>query len=96
MDITKLLHNLEKLGCPQIFVYCFGFQISLIPDIYQITDGELVFNLAGQTVCKISLLGDVFLKQKIRPDNLIIKCYECYGVYQRDTVEHVCDIVWPE
>lgn len=91
---NQLLEDINKLGMPEILVNHHGFMVRVKPMHGSMAHGAIVFQGQG-FVSHISLLGDVVLVDKHRPDNYIIDCERCYGVKQAETGDQVAEIFWP-
>lgn len=94
VPVAKLLSDIESIGQPYILVQMHGFLFKVKPDSYVQQEFDIVFLLEDQSVCRITML-DLIIREKIRPDNLIIRCEKCYGLYN-ERGESYCTLYWPE
>ena len=99
VPIAKLLSDIESLSQPFILVQMHGFLFKVKPDVCEHQEFDIVFFQIRRAdkplaVCRISML-DLVIKEKIRPDNLIVQCKKCYGVYN-GAGEVYCTLYWPE
>lgn len=101
VPVGELFQDIETLGQPIILVQMHGFLFKVQPDDYEQEEFDIVFfqfrregKPLVKPVCRISML-DLVIKEKLRPDNLIIKCEKCYGLYN-EAGESYCTLYWPE
>lgn len=80
---------------PNILVQTQGFLFDVKPDSYTQRKSDIVFYLAGQLVCIISMHDSMVLKEKYRPDNLLVKCEKCYGL-RNEYEDYCCTFYWLE
>ena len=101
VPIAKLLSDIESLSQPYILVQMHGFLFKVMPDVCKQQEFDIVFfqirregKLLAEPICRITML-DLVIKEKIRPDNLIVQCKKCYGLYN-GAGEVYCTLYWPE
>lgn len=94
VEVGKLLIDIESLGQPLIPVQMHGFLFQVKLDSHAQQEFDIVFFLGNHSVCRISIL-DLIIKEKTRPNNLVIKCEKCYGLYN-EAGDAYCTLYWPE
>ena len=101
VPISGLLSDIESLGQPYILVQMHGFLFKVKPDVCEQQEFDIVFfqtrrvdRPLAEPICRITML-DLVIKEKIRPDNLIVQCEKCYGLYN-GAGEVYCTLYWPE
>lgn len=80
LDTIKIIDDINNLGFPVIAIVKHGAQ---------------AFFLKGQVVCRMSHIGDTYLIEKTRPDNVLVRCKKCYSLRQAETDTLICEIYWP-
>ena len=92
VEVGNLLIDIENLGQPYILVQMHGFLFKVKPDDFRQQEFELVFFLNKQSVCRLTIL-DLIIREKTRPDNYLVECEKCYGLYN-ERGEIYCTMFW--